>query len=236
MTVTDALGMQAAASVDIEEKRIEGAMEIEYPKCYGDMGRIEVVVKHGKPPFRYRWSVNDIATPAIYAEPGNYSVLIVDSNFCSKTFEAVVTRPDPLMIDSAAEECNGVTDADFDFKVSGGTPPYKIYTRGKTVHVTDSHGCKGEFEYSRPKSLKVSTRVSHVTEGHWNDGFIIADVTDGNPPYSYQWGKKGSLHGDIKFEDWNNNTLVELSKGEEKEVGKRSGKKKFAKRSLLNLC
>jgi gliding motility-associated-like protein len=110
----------------------------------------------GTPPFLFSWNnlqTNDTATNLT---PGNYTVIVTDSNGCTSTASIVITQPPPVTIAISAtpadcDSANGTATA----TASGGTPGYTYsWSDGQvtqtatglnaglySVTVTDANGC-----------------------------------------------------------------------------------------------
>ncbi|MBW8049830.1 MAG: S8 family serine peptidase, partial [Cytophagales bacterium] len=162
------------------------------------------------PPYTYLWNdslaqTNDTATGLC---PGVYSVMVVDS--ISDTVSATVTISEPAalsgIISTTLESCAGCNDGTISVVASGESGNYTYLwddpanqttatadslTAGVySVTVTDTV-CGTSIVLTdtievAPLSLSISTSADATCNGGC-DGWAVASVTGGFPPYTYLW-------------------------------------------------
>ncbi|MCW5907720.1 MAG: gliding motility-associated C-terminal domain-containing protein [Chitinophagales bacterium] len=187
------------------------------PLCFGSCnGAATVSVTGGTLPYQYEWrnstgqlisnfsSVNNLCA-------GNYAVQIKDSNNCTTPFVPVVLIQPAKLRDSLNifdPYCIGGQGA-INLTPYGGTPPYTFNWNNGTystedlsglgsgtymVVITDANNCtaKDTANFVQLPLLNVSI-APHLYSGYHfkcyngNDGEVVAHVSGGLPPYTYQW-------------------------------------------------
>jgi hypothetical protein len=172
VTVTDAQGVTATASIDLLQPKL---LEVEatskvlpggthISKAGGNDGKANADVMGGTPPYTYLWStsngtaaVNGSMKDGIYSlEAGTYSVTVEDVNGCSVSASVTLTEPTPITANLSATtyggghhvSCAKGEDGAIDLTVNGGIAPYKFdWTSG---HFTeDVTGLKAGYHEVR---------------------------------------------------------------------------------------
>ncbi len=129
---------------------------------------------------------------------GTYSIIVTDSNGCTKTVTATITNVTSTLAISATSSnatcglCNGSMAA----TATGGTPPY-TYSPSQSlsglcpgtysITVTDAKGCTKTVTktiLSTTSTLAISATTSNATCGMCN-GSMTATAVGGTPPYTY---------------------------------------------------
>ncbi|MFT5310372.1 MAG: hypothetical protein ACI9LA_000007 [Bacteroidia bacterium] len=172
VTVTDAQGVTATASIDLLQPKL---LEVEatskvlpggthISKAGGNDGKANADVMGGTPPYTYLWSTTD-GTAAVdgstkdgvyYLEAGTYTVTVEDVNGCSVSASVTLTEPTPITANLSATtyggghhvSCAKGEDGAIDLTVNGGIAPYKFdWTSG---HFTeDVTGLKAGYHEVR---------------------------------------------------------------------------------------
>ncbi|HNG88618.1 MAG TPA: SprB repeat-containing protein, partial [Saprospiraceae bacterium] len=95
VTVTDALGCTARASVTIAQpERLSASVQVNSVTCFdGSNGQAEVTPKGGTPPYNYTWSNTTNTALIIGLGAGVYTVTLSDANGCTTTASAIITQP-----------------------------------------------------------------------------------------------------------------------------------------------
>ncbi|HIA36440.1 MAG TPA: PKD domain-containing protein [Flavobacteriales bacterium] len=183
--------------------------------CYGACdGYATVSSSGGSGTHTYLW--DDINTQTSGTATGLcvglYTVIITDSNDCSKTKYYDVTQPAAIIpsFTSTLVSCYGNCDGTVSAANSGGIGPLTYLwndpgaqtnniaiglCRGSIgVIITDSTGCIGQDSttIAEPDSLSFSSTISNVTCNGQNDGAINLNVSGGTTPYSYAWSTNDS--------------------------------------------
>ena len=169
--VSDARGCMASATCDIDT--ITSTMftivipSLSYPggwgvSCYGSTdGELEALVSGGHSPYTYVWQNNSSTSNlATGFSSGYQSVLVSDTNGCSKTAGFTIAEPSQLVFNtlgSTAASCLGACDGSVELVISGGTSSYTLIatenTNGlvTTVPIVNSIGgglCAGDYTIS----------------------------------------------------------------------------------------
>lgn len=182
----------------------------------GSTGSIEIGVKGGVPPYKYKWS-NGSETPNISSLPaGGYSVRVTDATGCAKIMAVSISQPTPLVVQLENVRnitCHGEKTGEINVSVAGGVAPYTYtWTNGETIEdlnnipagkyavtVTDANGFsqKVETEITEPSALKVSLEnATNILCSGFNTGVIDVKTEGGVQPYRYRWNN-GSVTQDL---------------------------------------
>ncbi len=215
VTVTDANGCTITATADITEPAalvisVDPPVDVE---CNGGMtGAIDIEVTGGTPVYTFNWggpggpyTTEDLSGLGA----GTYTVTVTDDNGCeaieivsvneASNLLLTMNTPDPLA-------CNGDIDGAINIDVSGGMPGYTYNWDGPggpyttedisglgagtySVTVTDDSGCSvfGTETIIEPTALTSSVIGTDVTCFGGDNGAIDLTVSDGTPPYSFDW-------------------------------------------------
>lgn len=164
ITVTDANGCTAQASVTVAEQQndIAVAAEVEDISCAGDSdGSVQLSIT---PPANYmvQWTGPDgfaaNGTTITGLAPGNYTYTATDPAQCSASGTLTVTAPAPIVINATTtnEQCLGACDGSITVAASGGSGTWSVTLNGSpaalgattglcdgiyAVAVTDANGC-----------------------------------------------------------------------------------------------
>ncbi|MEL6636158.1 MAG: HYR domain-containing protein [Bacteroidota bacterium] len=177
------------------------------PDCAGQCtGQILILVPQANGQVAYEWSNN--LPPTQTQEnlcAGSYSVTITDGNGCTATTDLTITDPPSLLLDATVQTascrlCNGAID----LTPTGGTPPYvfdwshrpintedlsDLCPGNYSVTVTDNNNCAVTADLIISERIPTTTTftINNATDSTSNDGSICAQVSEGLPPYAYQW-------------------------------------------------
>ncbi|MCE7925858.1 MAG: hypothetical protein DYG98_22640 [Haliscomenobacteraceae bacterium CHB4] len=219
VTVTDANGCSATASVIISENILPLAVSITEKsgvKCAGDKtAALAVQVTGGKGPFKYAWN-----SPALRddqpanLQAGDYQLTVTDAAGTSSTVTFSVKQPEALTATAAATApaSTGNADGKATVQVKGGTGAFtfkwdngettaaatKLAPGQRAVTVTDANGC------STTASVDISENILPLTVGISEKNKIKCAgekasldirVSGGKPPYSFAWNNP-SLSGE----------------------------------------
>ena len=180
---------------------------------------INVILLGGTPPYSYAWSTGATTSAVSGLSAGSVTVTITDALGCTADTTFSITEPLPLVTGITNPSpyfcgfdvsCNGLSDANLDLSVGGGTPPYSYSWNGGTyvtedlsniiagaynVTVTDSNGCVANDVYNVTEPAPVVVNISSpVNAGGYNiachgesSGRIHTAVTGGCAQYTYDW-------------------------------------------------
>ncbi len=177
--------------------------------CNGyNNGSLNTVVTGGAPPYSYTWfhdPGNHNPTLQNLA-PGFYMVSVTDSRNCTDTALAMITQPDPLLLDFDISHvsCFGLYDGTVTVTPNGGTPPYTIHWSNNfygttissllpgnyTVTVTDNNDCVTiqTISVTQPTPLEFSfDEVHNVSCFGFSDGSALVTPSGATPPYTVTW-------------------------------------------------
>lgn len=190
VTVTDAKGCAATATVTITENILPLLVELEEKtpvQCFGaKSGSILAKVQGGKSPYRFQWSdPNTKDEAAIGLTAGTYSLTVTDATGAQKVAQLSLTQPEAMSLSLSKKY--GVTeetakDGLATVQVKGGTGPLKYaWSSGETlptaqqlglgnnsVTVTDAKGCAANL------AVQISKKnIPELTAGKIRNGQAI---------------------------------------------------------------
>ncbi len=178
--IQDANGCARAYDYIVNEPApISGTSIIEDIQCNGDAnGSINLIAEGGTGTLNYEWSDGVSGNERTDLTPGDYSVIVMDENGCSETYDYTISEPDALDLESVTtgDENNGSEDGFIDVNVTGGVAPYDfLWSNGETTEdingleagsyscqVTDANGCiieLGPFEIQFISSVELINDV-----------------------------------------------------------------------------
>jgi hypothetical protein len=176
--------------------------------CYGaSTGYVNITYTGGVAPVTFYWSPSGQTTQNLVNAPaGTHTLTITDANQCmgSKSF----TLNQPTVINPNISSTNVVCNEDHTGTASviptGGITPYSYYwypggatinsitglgVGTYTVTVTDHNYCTKTAStlIIATSQLSYSLTPYDVSCYGLTDGYIILDITSGNPPYTFNW-------------------------------------------------
>ncbi len=187
MTVTDAAGCTATASVAVTENILPLQVKLtqtEEVKCAGGKeAALTVIVDGGKVPFEYEWNQASLSGPRVTDLPaGSYSVTIKDASGQSESVAVEITEPEPLVV--AIEDNRPATNGDSEdgqarVSVSGGAGRYtyawdnggdtdevdNLPVGSHSVTVTDENGCSAETAFETKQKIIPELTASALRSG-----------------------------------------------------------------------
>ncbi|MCX6258073.1 MAG: gliding motility-associated C-terminal domain-containing protein, partial [Bacteroidia bacterium] len=209
VTVTDNNGCTATNSSVISQPASPLSLStvVTPVLCFnGNNGAIDLTVTGGISPYQYHWSNNATSQDITGIIAGNYSVTVIDNNFCQSSASSLVTGPSAALSIYASVtdvSCNGGSNGAIDLLVTGGTSPYSfLWNNSSTnqntgnlvigtysVTVTDSHGCAASSSYTitQPDNISLIHTQSDVSCFGDSNGSINLYVLGGNSPFTYHW-------------------------------------------------
>ncbi len=223
VTVTDANGHKQTLEETLTEPPAfeYQILSVNDILCHNyNTGAIDLEVKGGVLPYRYRWNNGQSSQDLKDVPAGEYAVKITDANQCELNATAVVKQPESLNLELASTtniSCFDESTGAININVSGGVLPYTFkWDNGATtqnlsglkagrysVLVTDKNGCSKEVatELIQPTLLVVDEQsVKNVDCFGNNTGAIGITVKGGVTPYSYAWsnGETGKNISNLK--------------------------------------
>jgi hypothetical protein len=186
------------------------------PECFGEnTGSINTIITGGALPYQYLWSNGGSGTSQTGLSAGNYTFIVIDNVGCQASIAVTLTQPNPINIALASTptSCTGTPQGALVAAVSGGTQPYLyLWSNGSggtslnnlsagqySLSITDANGCASEAsaQVINPDGVIAYAVSSNVNCFGGNDGAIEIIVTDGTPPYTYEWNNGATATSSI---------------------------------------
>ena len=208
-TITDNNGCVAYATgtVDQPQQLTLTSQTSASISCFGyNDGSATVIPQGGIAPYTYNWSNGQTTQNAVNLIAGTYSVMVLDSNSCATSLS--ITLSQPVQVGAVLTPTNILCHDDSSGNitvnsVTGTTGPYtyqwsdlhndpinqNLTVGTYYVTITDGNGCSNTFSQTLTEPLVISTTLSYsdISVTGASDGNISANVSGGNPPYSYSW-------------------------------------------------
>ena len=209
VTITDNNGCMDTLSATLTEpaELLLTAIADGNVSCNGQAdGGATVIAFGGTPAYSYSWSNGETTSTIINMTGGTYSVTLTDANGCNDTSSVMIEEPTVLAAVATTTDalCWGSNDGTVSLNISGGIGPYDIEWSGADTNalstgnypfsVTDANGCNvaGSIDIFSPNQLQIDTLVTSVSCFGYADGAIDLTVTDGTPPYTFNWSDGSS--------------------------------------------
>ncbi len=214
VTVTDANNCPVEMASTVSEPSamivtVSGTDETTAGANDGTMTATVVGGTPGVPGYVYNWS-NGMTTATITdLAPGNYDVVVMDSNSCSMQQTGTVLQGAASCAGYSGStnainvSCNGMSDGIAEVVINGGTGPFTyLWSNGQTtqmataltagshdVEITDANQCVLNLSttITEPAALIVNVSGTDETTENANDGTLNAAVSGGIAGYSYSW-------------------------------------------------
>lgn len=215
VTVTDATGCTSNASVTISaigSPSVSG--QVTNVACFGaSTGNINLSVTNGTSPYRFSWAGANgfVATTQNISnlQAGTYTVTVTDVNNCQTVNQFSVNQPvaitaNLITTNTSCGRNNGAISAvavggtgalNYRWSNTATTPSVTGLAAGTyTLSVTDANACRVTFTASviASSALAATIAPTHVTCNSGNNGSISLNITQGNPPYRYNWSNNGN--------------------------------------------
>jgi SdrD B-like protein/SprB-like repeat protein/type IX secretion system substrate protein len=208
---TDYAGVSNMVLISIQSTVFIDSLNYLSPTCLNASdASIHVTFNGGDPPYQFDWSPNvgNVQNPVNIAA-GTYYVTMTDVNGCSAS-DSITVAPGPtlgLSLESAAESCLGANNGSASVaNVSGGQPAYSYLWSDPLgqpasaisglapgqyfVTVTDVNGCSASDSITVASGAALGLSLESTAEsclGANNGSASVANVSGGQPAYSYQW-------------------------------------------------
>jgi len=173
----------------------------------GKDGAIDIDVKGGVTPYKYKWNNGSANQDLTNLEAGSYSVRVNDAAGCAKILNAAVTQPTQMVVrlDNITQiACNANKSGEISVSVAGGVTPYTfLWSNGETTKdikglgagkytltVTDKNGFKQKVEttITEPPAFKAAVvLVTNINCNAGSTGAIDIKAEGGVQPYRYRW-------------------------------------------------
>ncbi len=210
VTVTDAASKTTVQSVTLSQPDLVTAAISASANCTAPF-TLTAQGGGGVQPYKYYWTTGS-NNQSITVTEGTYCVTITDKNACGAV-SCITIDDEPLTVSATAQPvtCPNGTDGKVTANPVGGMAPYTYaWSNGGntqmiqnlspgiyTVTVTDAKGCKSiaSATVANKAPLVISITSTQPTCVGNSDGMVIANVTGGNPPYSYRWNTGATTQG-----------------------------------------
>lgn len=184
---------------------------VENISCFGFFdGQIAVTPTSGASPFIYSWSNGETTQNISNLPIDEYSLTIIDANFCLNIYSFDITQPIEITSQSTQTNnlCFGDQNASIVISANGGTAPYtylwsnggnsssvnnlSIGTYGLTT--TDANNCSitASFLVTQPDSMVLDYSLVNESCNGSNDGNIDVNVQGGVSPYQFLWSNQSN--------------------------------------------
>lgn len=176
------------------------------PQCFGDnTGSISTIITGGTQPYQYLWSNGGSGTSQTGLTAGNYTFIVIDNVGCQASIAVALTQPNPINIALSATptSCSGTPQGAVNATVSGGIQPYlyswsngsggtgisNLVAGNYTLTITDASGCIADAssEVINPNGINAFAIPYDINCIGGSDGSIEIVVTEGTPPFNYEW-------------------------------------------------
>ncbi|MBM3164950.1 MAG: gliding motility-associated C-terminal domain-containing protein, partial [Bacteroidetes bacterium] len=195
-TVSDANGCSNTINLFISQPNLlSSVITVQNVTCLNaGNGIISITPSGGTPAYQYLWSNGATSATVNNLSPGNYSVVVTDSNGCQTTNQATITQPNQLQATSILSNpvfCFGGT-ATVNVSASGGTAPYngtgsfQQAAGTLTYYVTDANGCldSATITVTQPPQLAASVVQTSNVQCFGGTATVNVSATGGTPIYN----------------------------------------------------
>ncbi|TXB62499.1 S8 family serine peptidase, partial [Phaeodactylibacter luteus] len=208
ITVSDGAQQVTRTAIISEPNPILVDLITVQPSCSNtNDGIIQASVSEGlEADYTYQWNNGATSELLTGLPPGFYSVTVTNADGCTGQGATALTSPGAISLSLGANpvSCPGSSDgAAFIQSVNGGSPGYTgVWSTGQaglaisnlgpgnySVTVSDTKGCSASGSVTVggaiPINISVSTQAAACVGSA--TGSAMAQVSGGQPPYSYQW-------------------------------------------------
>jgi hypothetical protein len=202
LTLTDAVGCIASASVTILEFPISLTASSVDESCGLGNGSIDLTVLGGTPAYSFNWDNGATTEDLSGLNAGNYSVIVTDINACADTIAVIINgNPSAILTETHVDANCGLNDGSIDLTVSG-TPPFSfVWSNGATtedinglsggtydVTVTDGNACVSNLSVNINDLTGLALSTSSIDEScSLSNGAIDLSILSGTAPFNINW-------------------------------------------------
>ena len=173
--------------------------------CYeGADGAVALELNGGTGSYSFNWSTGSVEQNLNDLSAGNYTVEVIDENFCVVQVAVTVEQPQAIEIEltASAVDCFGESTGAIQSQISGGTSNYSFEWSNQTqsssldqipageytLRVTDTNNCEAEAtaiveQPEAPISAVLLTDDINCNGGR--DGLLTVDPAGGTAPYEF---------------------------------------------------
>ena len=213
LTVNDSSGCEVIDFIIISQP---AEILITYYKtpvsCFNDSnGQLIANVSNGVSPFTFLWLPGGETSDTVKGlSSGTYSLEVTDSLGCNVIDTVSVTQPGKILVNFSIStpSCYGNSNGQATAVVSGGVSPYTYFwspsgetslkatglsTGTYTLSVNDLNGCSmvDSIVISQPLQIFLNFSVTPISCYSDSNGQVIANITNGISPFTYQWSPDG---------------------------------------------
>ena len=148
-------------------------------------GSAKIEVSGGEGAYSYNWNNPEIpSTNQPDLDPGNYIVVVTDSNACADTVEVMIESPTQITIEDIGviDDVHNLCEGQITVSVNGGTTPYQYTSKSGEDHteqlfedlcggqyiieVTDANGCVQEHTYEVKGDPTLANSLINIDENN----------------------------------------------------------------------
>ena len=211
--VTDAAGCSLEESLTLTEADALAAPAVGTNiTCFGQKDGVVVLqLSGGTAPYSFSWSNGAVTKDLAGLAAGEYTVKVTDASNCMVEASVIIAQPEQLQIsvaDFGRPNCYGASNGYINVQHSGGTAPFTYaWSHGASTKdvsnlaagdyslvVTDARGCTISLSHSlsEPPVFALSLSAQDVSCASASNGAVIATVTGGVAPFTYQWSNNAN--------------------------------------------
>lgn len=205
VTITDANDCEIIESVMVAQSILQSDLDIIKPTCAGAANGVATVsITTGAGGYQYLWNQNSGTNTNSNLGGGSNQVSITDANGCISVHDFAIDSTELIIeTNQLSASCNGETDgsmnveviegvSSFQYQWSNGlgTSPLVNSVSNGTYFVTvvDGNECVSVDSVTVQESvLTLEAQVSNLDCFSAQNGSAVVFVTEGVPPYTYQW-------------------------------------------------
>ncbi len=207
VNITDANNCVASTSATVSQpsQMLLSTTQTHVGCASPNSGSIDLTVTGGVPGYTYVWNNSQTTQNLSNLTVGNYSVTVMDNNFCSAVASASVVQSPPLVLSETHTHvsCSGANDGTITIGATGGVTPYSydwggtVFTYNRTslsggyysVTVSDNSSCTATIDITINEPYPISLMVFKVDASCTGQatGRINLTVIGGTAGYSFSW-------------------------------------------------
>lgn len=213
VVVTDGENCAATKTVQITQPAVIAVNATTAPQSAPGVndGSATANPQGGTGSYTYQWSNGENSQTISGLAPGNYTVVVTDSNGCQKTQTVTVNVFGCAVSASMIGEgvsCNGSTDGwAIITLLNSAAPVVYLWSNGAQtqtiadlapgtyeVSATDDNGCEvvASVQIDEPGELNANATATGLTGSNSNDGTATTNPTGGTGPFSFAWSNGGT--------------------------------------------
>ncbi len=173
VTITDANGCTASNTLNLpDQSPILATITTTPESCVNFCdGTASTIASGSLAPYTYQWENNTSNTAtAINYCGGNYSVLITDSNGCTKEESFSINQASPIIAQGYADPSSGIAPADIQFFYSGSGATTYLWNFGDGFNSSQTNPT---HQYTTPGAYSISLIVSSGAPNYCTDSTTI---------------------------------------------------------------